>query len=103
MVTRFAEHPAQRADDGRECIHVNCYLLYSGSGVRIPDGAQRVLLNSVYAGQGHFLLSGYVWASAHFAKMANSLTCGFSSRVGRFGNLTPNDLYWESSLRLIPL
>jgi hypothetical protein len=41
MVTRIAEHPAERADGGRECIHLNCYLQYSGSGVRIPDGAHR--------------------------------------------------------------
>ena len=59
MVTRFAEHPAQRANGGRGCIHLNCYLSYSGSGVRIPDGAHEVPLNSVIAGQGHFLLSGY--------------------------------------------
>ena len=60
VVTRFAEHPAQQANGGRECIHLNCYLQYSGSGVRIPDGAHQVPLNSIIAGQGHFLLFGYV-------------------------------------------
>ncbi|KQU33365.1 hypothetical protein ASH04_05655 [Rhodococcus sp. Leaf233] len=54
-------------------------------------------LNSVYAGQGHFLLSGYVWESASFAKMDSSVTCGFSSGVGSFEDLTPNRKYWESS------
>ncbi len=96
MVTRFAKHPAQRADDGRECIHLNCYLLYSGSGVRIPDGAHRVPLNSIFAAQGHFLLSGYVWATAILARMDNSVTCGFASAGGRFGDLTLNREYRES-------
>ncbi len=97
MVTRFAEHPAQRADGGRECIHLNCHLLYSGSGVRIPDGAQRVPLNSIIAAQGHFLLSGYVWASVSVAEMSKSVTCGFVSGLGRFGDLTLNREYRESS------
>ena len=83
MVTRFAEHPAQRANGGRGCIHVNCYLLYSGSGVRVPDGALFVVR---------------VWlASASFAKTDNSVTCGFPSDVGRFGDLTLNCEYRESS------
>ena len=93
VVTRLPKHPAQLACDGRECIHLNCYLFYSGSGVRIPDGAQQVPLNSVFAGHGHFLLSGYVWASASFAKMDNSVTCGFSSGVAPFGDLTLNRKY----------
>ena len=96
VVTRITGHPAQRDNDARECIHLNCHLSYSGSGVRIPDGAHQVPLNSIIAGQGHFLLSGCVWASASFAQMEEPVTCGFVSGLERFRLLTLNREYWES-------